>query len=91
MITIVLKTLTLLTNSISFCMVLGNTIILRYHYSFYYQKIYSLSKQEYNTKVKALLQSVSKSEKIKTQYGKEGYITNYRRHICYKHSKVTKK
>ena len=28
------ETLTLLTNSISFCMVLGNTIILRYHYSF---------------------------------------------------------
>ena len=76
MITIVLKTLTLLTKISLFLLD---------------QKTYRLSKQEYNTKVKGLLQSVSKSEKIKTQYGKEGYITNYRRHICYKHSKVTKK
>ena len=53
------------------------------------QKTYSLSRKEYNTKVKALLQSVSKSEKIKTQYGKEGYITSYRRHVCYKHSKFS--
>ena len=55
------------------------------------QTTYSLSKKEYNSKVKNILKSVPQSERKKTLYGKEGYITSYRRHVCYKHSKFSKK